>query len=110
MSICRTLSGSKIRDLLSVDLQVVQGQIHNWIDRYFPEFLAVFKDWEGKAAIQLLKLNLLPYELVNLSEQDIPKHLRKAVKRPVGFSKIIELKQVAVDSIGIREGSDMAKL
>lgn len=23
----------KIRDLLSVDLQVVQGQIHNWIDR-----------------------------------------------------------------------------
>jgi transposase len=110
MSICRTLSGSKIRDLLSVDLQVVQGQIHNWIDRYFPEFFTVFKDWEGKSAIQLLRLNLLPYELVNLSEQDILKHLRKAFKRAVGLSKIIELKQVAVDSIGIRVGSDMAKL
>ncbi|MBV7509811.1 IS110 family transposase, partial [Bacillus sp. sid0103] len=36
----------KIRDLLSVDLQAVQGQVHNWIDRYFPEFLTVFKDWE----------------------------------------------------------------
>lgn len=32
----------KIRDLLSVDLQAVQGQVHNWIDRYFPEFLTVF--------------------------------------------------------------------
>ncbi|MGN7465222.1 IS110 family transposase [Cytobacillus praedii] len=100
----------KIRDLLSVDLQAVQGQIHNWIDRYFPEFLTVFKDWEGKAALQLLKLNLLPHELVNLSEHEILEHLRKVVKRAVGLSKIKELKQVSMVSIGIREGSDMAKL
>ena len=33
----------KIRDLLSVALQAVQGQVHNWIDRYFPEFLTVLK-------------------------------------------------------------------
>lgn len=52
----------KLRDLLSVDLQTVQGQIHNWLD----EFLTVFKDWEGKAALQLLKLNLLPHELSKL--------------------------------------------
>ncbi len=32
----------KLRDLLNVDLQVVQGQVHNWLDRYFPEFLTVF--------------------------------------------------------------------
>ncbi|WP_048689497.1 MULTISPECIES: IS110 family transposase, partial [unclassified Bacillus (in: firmicutes)] len=31
----------KLRDLLNVDLQVVQGQVHNWLDRYFPEFLTV---------------------------------------------------------------------
>ncbi|UNJ81243.1 Mobile element protein (plasmid) [Metabacillus dongyingensis] len=29
----------KLRDLLNVDLQIVQGQIHNWLDRYFPEFI-----------------------------------------------------------------------
>ena len=31
----------KLRDLLNllnVDLQVVQGQVHNWLDRYFPNF------------------------------------------------------------------------
>jgi transposase len=61
----------KIRDLLSVDLQAVQGQVHNWLDRYFPEFLTVFKDWEGKAALQLLKLDLLPNELVKLSDEEI---------------------------------------
>jgi len=100
----------KIRDLLSVDLQAVQGQIHNWLDRYFPEFLTVFKDWEGKSALQLLKLNLLPHELEKVTEQEILVHLRKAVKRAVGLSKIQELKRVAKDSIGIREGSRMAKL
>lgn len=38
----------KIRDLLSTDLQSVQGQVHNWLDRYFPEFLTVFKTGKGK--------------------------------------------------------------
>jgi hypothetical protein len=28
----------KIRDLLTDDLQTVQGQIHNWLDRIFPSF------------------------------------------------------------------------
>jgi transposase len=100
----------KIRDLLSVDLQVLQGQIHNWLDRYFPEFLTVFKDWEGKAALQLLKLNVFPQELEHISDQEILTHLRKAVKRAVGLSKIHELKRAAKDSVGIREGSIMAKL
>ncbi|WP_261134071.1 IS110 family transposase [Bacillus sp. Marseille-Q3570] len=100
----------KIRDLLSVDLQSVQGQIHNWIDRYFPELLTVFKKWEGKAALQILKLNLLPHELVKLSDQELLTHLRKAVKRGVGLAKMQELKQVANLSIGIRQGSEMAKL
>lgn len=36
--------------------------------------------------------------------------LRKVVKRAVGLRKIQELKRAAKDSIGIREGSKMAKL
>ncbi|MEW9674480.1 IS110 family transposase [Ammoniphilus sp. 3BR4] len=100
----------KIRDLLSVDLQAVQGQIHNWLDRYFPEFLTVFKDWEGKAALQLLKLHALPHELVKLSDEEILAHLKQAVQRAVGVSKVRDLKHAASVSIGIREGANMAKL
>ncbi|MFT4417319.1 IS110 family transposase [Fredinandcohnia humi] len=100
----------KIRDLLTDDLQTVQGQIHNWIDRYFPEFLTVFKKWEGKAALQFLKLFALPHELVKFSDQDLLMHLRKAVKRSVGLNKIQELKHAASKSIGLRQGTNMAKL
>ncbi|MBV7509700.1 IS110 family transposase [Bacillus sp. sid0103] len=100
----------KIRDILTDDLQTVQGQVHNWIDRYFPEFLTVFKKWEGKAALQFLKLYALPHEIIKFSEQELLTHLRKAVTRSVGLSKIRELKQAASKSIGLRQGSDMAKL
>lgn len=100
----------KIRDLLTDDLQTVQGQVHNWIDRYFPEFLTVFKKWEGKAALQFLKLYALPHEIVKFSEEELLTHLRKAVSRSVGLNKIRELKQAASNSIGLRQGSDMAKL
>ncbi|MDQ6600694.1 IS110 family transposase [Bacillus salipaludis] len=100
----------KIRDLLTDDLQTVQGQVHNWIDRYFPEFLTVFKKWEGKAALQFLKLYALPHEIIDFSDQELLTHLRKAVTRSVGLNKIQELKQAASKSIGLRQGSDMAKL
>ncbi|MEH6944091.1 IS110 family transposase [Bacillus sp. JJ722] len=100
----------KLRDLLTVDQQIVQGQMHNWIDRYFPEFLTVFKNWEGKAALQLLKLNVLPHELVEFSDQELLTFLRKAVTRSVGLKKIQAIKLAASTSVGIRQGADMAKL
>ncbi len=83
----------KIRDLLTEDLQTVQGQVHNWIDRYFPVFLKVFKKWEGKAALQFLRLYALPHEITNFTE-----------------GELLELKQAASQSIGLRQGSEMAKM
>ncbi|WP_338452489.1 IS110 family transposase [Niallia oryzisoli] len=100
----------KIRDLLTDDLQTVQGQIHNWLDRYFPEFLTVFKSWEGKAALQFLRLGALPHELIRFSDQYLLDHLWKAVSRSVGLNKIQELKKAAKESIGLCQGSGMAKL
>lgn len=100
----------KLRDLLNVDLQVVQGQVHNWLDRYFPEFLTVFKSWEGKAAIHFLKLEALPYELVKYTDEELLLSLRQVVKRSIGLKKIRALKKAANRSIGIRQGAAMAKL
>ncbi|MDF2963881.1 MAG: family transposase [Paenibacillus sp.] len=100
----------KIRDHLSTDLRVVQGRVHNWLDRYFPEFLTVFKDWECKSARQMLSLCLLPHELVSESEEALLSHLREVAKRGLGIERMRNLKTAASRSIGIREGSDLAKL
>lgn len=100
----------KIREHLSTDLRVVQGRVHNWLDRYFPEFLTVFKDWECKSARQMLSLYLLPHELVSESEETLLSHLRKIAKRGLGIERMRSLKAAASRSVGIREGTALAKL
>ena len=100
----------KIREHLTTDLCVVQARVHNWLDRYFPEFLTVFKDWECKSAIQMLSLYLLPHELVSLPDEMLLKHLREAAKRGLGLGRIKNLKAAASRSVGIKEGSELAKM
>ncbi|ABO48584.1 transposase, IS111A/IS1328/IS1533 [Desulforamulus reducens MI-1] len=52
--------GMAQRDRLNQDLNRVKGRIHNWLDRYFPEYTGVFKDWEGKASLMILNTCPLP--------------------------------------------------
>ncbi|WP_212944532.1 IS110 family transposase, partial [Paenibacillus antibioticophila] len=42
------------RERLVGDLNAVKGRVHNWLDRFFPEYRQVFKDWEGKASLVTL--------------------------------------------------------
>ncbi|USK36630.1 hypothetical protein LIT25_26175 (plasmid) [Bacillus sp. F19] len=70
----------------------------------------MFKSWEGKAAIQFLKLESLPHELVEYTDEELLLYLRQVVKRSIGLKKIRALKEAANRSIGIRQGSNMAKL
>jgi transposase len=59
--------GLKIRDQLSNDLQITEGRIDNWLDRYFPEFRTVFKDLDGKTALYTLTHFPLPDEITAMS-------------------------------------------
>nr|WP_268238342.1 IS110 family transposase [Alicyclobacillus cellulosilyticus] len=46
--------GMNQRERLLEDIKRVQVRIHNWLDRFFPEFTEVFRDWEGKAVLVCL--------------------------------------------------------
>jgi transposase len=102
--------GMNLYHHLMKDLQAVQGRVHQWIDKYFPEYTKVFSDWEGKASLQVLKMGLFPDEIVQCSEQDILLQIRKEVKRGVGLKKIRQLHDAARRSIGMKEGKDLARL
>ncbi|AFH61394.1 transposase IS110 [Paenibacillus mucilaginosus K02] len=100
----------KIRDHLTTDLSVVQSRVHNWLVRYFPEFFTEFKDWECKSARQMLSLGLLPHELVFVTDEVLLRHLKEAAKRGLGPARVRSLKDAASRSIGIKEGSELAKM
>lgn len=67
-------AGITIRNQIVGDLQALQGRIHNWIDKYFPEFLTVFKDWSGKMALATLENIPLPVQLNQTTPEGWPRY------------------------------------
>jgi transposase len=101
--------GMNERDRLSEDLKRVQARIHNWLDRFFPEFTEVFKDWEGKAALVCLHQFPCPTDIQEKTASEIVQAWRDGgISRGVGLSKANLLKELAEESIGLTEGLKMA--
>lgn len=79
------------------------------MDRYFPEFLTVFKNWTGKAALHLLKQGYLPNKIIDTSEDVLLAEIKSATQRAVGLKRVRELKQAADSTVGIQVGLNMAQ-
>jgi hypothetical protein len=62
----RSKHGSGGRNQIVGDLQALQGRRHNWLDKYFPEFLTVFKNRNGVK--DLATLEYIPL-LVQLNQK-----------------------------------------
>ena len=102
-------NGMNLRERLSQDLMRAQGRIQNWLDRFFPEFTQVFKDWQGKASYLTLKHFPLPQDVIALGAENIVELWKKEVKRAVGRKRAEHLLQVAKQSVGLTTGTRMAR-
>ena len=102
-------NGMNLRDRLTDDLRRVKGRVDNWLDRYFPEFSTVFKNWDGKAALLTLKSFPLPKEILGHSEEEIVSCWKQEVNRAVGKKRAKKLKEAAQNSTGLTEGEIMAR-
>lgn len=100
--------GMNLRECLIENLKQIQGRVHNWLDRFFPEFLTVFKDWEGKAALLTLRSFPLPQEIVSCGMESIMKCWKSEVKT-VGKKRAKLLVEVAKESVGLTGGIIMGR-
>lgn len=98
-----------VREHLNKQLNRIKGKIHNWLDRYFPEYLQVFKEWEGKASLLTLRQFPLPQDVVDAGEERIVAAWKQEVQRAVGPKRARLLVQTAKDSIGLQEGLQAAR-
>jgi transposase len=98
------------RERLNKDLIRIKAKAQQWIDKYFPEFYLVFKSWEGKAALAVLKEIPLPAEIAAMSPEEIVGVFKKGAERAVGIKRAKKLKGVALKTVGLSEGLSMAKL
>lgn len=87
----------------------IKNKVQRWLDTYFPEFLDVFSDWEGKAAVMTLEKIGLPDKIASKTAAEIVTVWREEVKRAVGIKKAQKLIEIAGSSVGIKEGLKMAE-
>lgn len=87
----------------------VKNRVIRWLDIHFPEFLNAFSSWEGKTALMTLEKMALPEKIAAKTAEEILYIWRQEVKRGVGIKKAEKLLKEAQNSIGIREGSQMAE-
>lgn len=102
-------TGMNVRDRLSQDIASVKGRIQNWLDRFFPEFLDVFTDWDGKAALFSLQHFPFPSDVQTMEVEQIVQAWKQAVKRGVGVKRATHLLEAANSSIGLTSGLSMAR-
>lgn len=99
-----------LREKVSDSLTQVKGRIGNWFDRFFPEYVGVFKDWDGKASLMTMRAFPLPADIVAKGARDVLAHWKTDVKRGVGIKRAEKLYAAASVSIGLTEGVVAARM
>ena len=103
-------NGATLRSKIQEDLNALQNRIIRWIDRFFPEFMTVFKDF-GKMAYAALEMTPLPSDIQGKMPEELLFMYRQVegMKSPQ-LPKAKQLVEVAQHSIGLTEGLVMARI
>ncbi|WP_461183840.1 transposase, partial [Virgibacillus kimchii] len=101
--------GIKLRDQLIKQLMIIEGRVQNHIQRYFPEFDDVFKDWSGKTALFTLREFPFPYEIRQMTPEEVLAAWKTVIKRGMGIERARKLVKKAQKSIGIEIGLRFAR-
>ncbi len=88
----------------------VKARIHNWFDRFFPEYPQVFKDWSGKASLMTLHQFPIPQEIASIGARGVLAHWKTEIKQGVGIKRAEKLYKAATTSIGLTEGIVAARI
>lgn len=99
----------KLRDQLIKQLTIVEGRIQNNLQRYFPEFEDVFRDWDGKTALFTLRKFPYPSDIRGMTSDEVLAQWKTVVKRGVGIKRAEKLVGKAKKSVGIEIGLRFGK-
>jgi len=102
-------NGATLRSKIQEDLNALQNRLIRWLDRFFPEFPQVFKNF-GKMAYAALEMTPLPSDIKEKSPEELLFLYRQVegMKSPQ-LPKAKQLVEAAQNSIGLTEGLVMAK-
>lgn len=99
-----------LRERVMVNLTQVKARVVGWFDRYFPEYLSVFKSWEGKASLMTMKQFPTPEQIIAIGARGVLAYWKTAIKQGIGIKRAESLHVAAMTSIGLTEGLAAARM
>ena len=100
---------SVCRDMVMKDHVRLSNQIQGWLQKYFPEYLEVYKDWDSTSGLMVLQEAPLPEDIIKLGAGGINSIWRKAKVRAAGIKRATTLVEAAQESVGL-QGGEAARL
>ena len=100
---------SVCRDMIMKQHVRLANQIQGWLQKYFPEYLECYKDWNSTSGLMLLKHAPLPQDILKLGAGGINQIWRDAKVRAAGMKRAKTLVEAVQDSVGL-EGGEAARL
>lgn len=85
-------------------LNAIRSRVQRWLSIYFPEFKNVFGDWEGKAALIVLREFPTPGEVLEKGVDGIVLRWHQDKIRAVGRKRACKLVEESQRTVGVKEG------
>lgn len=87
----------------------LSNQIQGWLQKYFPEYLECYKEFDSVSGLMVLQQAPLPQDVINLGIGGIHEIWRNAKVRGAGMKRATTLVEAAQTSVGL-EGGEAARL
>lgn len=100
---------SVCRDQIMKQHVRLSNQIQGWLQKYFPEYLECYKDFDSMSGLMVLKQAPLPQDIIKLGAGGINEIWRDAKVRAAGIKRATTLVEAAQSSVGL-EGGEAARL
>lgn len=100
---------SVCRDQIMKQHVRLSNQIQGWLQKYFPEYLECYKEWDSASGLMVLEKAPLPQDIIELGAGGINQIWREAKVRAAGIKRALTLVEAAQGSVGL-EGGEAARL
>lgn len=101
--------GTALRERLMKDRISLINRIRRWLDMYFPEFSAIYKELRIRAK-GVLEIAPLPADVVLLGAEGLREKLAERGIKGVSRKQMTELYESAIQSIGMPDPLGMARM
>ena len=100
---------SVCRDQIMKQHVRLANQIQGWLQKYFPEYLECYENYDSTSGLMLLQHAPLPQDIIKLGAGGINEIWRNAKLRGAGIKRAKTLVEAASNSVGL-QGGEAARL